>query len=273
MHRGGYMAKRFTGTDKWSKAWFCALNNDEKVIWMYILDKCDHAGFFNKNYTLASFETKCAVNDEVLNKIFQHKIIHINEQKCWIRSFVSYQYGSLNDNVKAHKSVLTLLKKYENHIKENKQLANTYVTVAKQLPNSCLTVQDKDKDKDKDQEKGGVGGKNIKLDFNALYNYYPRKQGKSRGFQKCRVEIKTPSDYELLKIAIARYKDHVEKASMDPKFVKHFSTFMSEWRDWLDEKNGSCEIKTAQQKWQEDFILKGEEEERIKSESLRLLKN
>ncbi len=67
------------------------------------------------------------------------------------------------------------------------------------------------------------------------YKTYPAKKGKTRGFAKLKKEIRTETDFRNLLAAIEKYKksDDVKRG-----FVKHFSTFAGEWRDWLDPDAG-----------------------------------
>lgn len=74
------------------------------------------------------------------------------------------------------------------------------------------------------------------LDFNILYQNYPRKRGKSPGIKKCTTQVKTMERYELLKVAIDNYAAHCQNEGVENKFRKHFSTFMNEWEDWIDYK-------------------------------------
>ena len=71
------------------------------------------------------------------------------------------------------------------------------------------------------------------FDFDALYQFYPRKRGKQCGIEKCRKAIKNESDYRDLKTAIENYAKHCKETEVAPKFQKYFSTFMNDWRDWL----------------------------------------
>lgn len=66
-----------------------------------------------------------------------------------------------------------------------------------------------------------------------VYKTYPRKLGKSPGLKKAKKEIKKTSDLENLKTAIQNYRSHLERENIEPKFTMHFSTFMSQWRDWI----------------------------------------
>lgn len=72
-----------------------------------------------------------------------------------------------------------------------------------------------------------------KFDFEILYQKYPLKLGKSKGIERCEREIKTEEDYRNLSVAIDRYRSHIKAQGIEEKFIKHFSTFMSTWRDWL----------------------------------------
>jgi hypothetical protein len=38
------MAKRLTDSNKWNDSWFTNLPMDIKLVWIYLLDACDHAG-------------------------------------------------------------------------------------------------------------------------------------------------------------------------------------------------------------------------------------
>lgn len=72
------------------------------------------------------------------------------------------------------------------------------------------------------------------FDFESLYQKYPRKIGKQDGLKRCRAQIKSEEDYRLLSTAIDHYRNYIRTQGFEEKFIKHFSSFMSSWRDWLD---------------------------------------
>lgn len=80
------------------------------------------------------------------------------------------------------------------------------------------------------------------FDFSNLYASYPRKEGKSLGLRKLKSAIKTLEDFEDLKKAIDNYSKHCQKAGTEKQYIKHFSTFVSEWRDWLDPETGTAVV-------------------------------
>ena len=70
------------------------------------------------------------------------------------------------------------------------------------------------------------------LDFEALYQNYPRKSGKGAGMEACKKKITTLELYLQLEIAIKNYADHCR--DREKKHIKYFSSFMKDWRDWLE---------------------------------------
>lgn len=73
-----------------------------------------------------------------------------------------------------------------------------------------------------------------KFDFESIYKKYPKKEGKSRGFKILKVQIKTKEDYENIIKAIDNYSIYCSTNIKERKYIKHFSTFMGEWRDWIN---------------------------------------
>ena len=55
--------KRFTDTLKWEKEWFLSLEINDKIVWLYLLDKCDEAGLWNVNWGLVSILTGVKVTE------------------------------------------------------------------------------------------------------------------------------------------------------------------------------------------------------------------
>jgi hypothetical protein len=49
------MAKRFSDSEKWEDPFFTNLTNEYKLAWIYLLDKCDHAGFYKVNLKIMNF--------------------------------------------------------------------------------------------------------------------------------------------------------------------------------------------------------------------------
>ena len=49
------LAKRFVDTKIWDKQRFRKLRLKQKLLWLYIVTKCDHAGIWDADFEAASF--------------------------------------------------------------------------------------------------------------------------------------------------------------------------------------------------------------------------
>jgi hypothetical protein len=71
--------------------------------------------------------------------------------------------------------------------------------------------------------------------FEEIYNLYPKKEGKQAGHK---VYLKlSGEEIPQLQTAIANYCR--AKSGTEAQYLKMFSTFMGEWKDWLDPKTGT----------------------------------
>lgn len=89
---------------------------------------------------------------------------------------------------------------------------------------------------------------NIREFLEVAYQLYPRKLGKSQGIKVAMKSIKTKEDLEKLKLAIGKYRAHIEREKTEAKFVMYFSTFMNQWMDWLEDGHGVTEVSQVD-KW------------------------
>lgn len=144
------MAKRFTDTDKWKKPFIRGLQGAYKLLWLYLLDDCDHAGIWQVDLEVAQVRLGEKLILKEALEIFKDKIVVFdNGEKWFIPDFIDFQYSELNPDNRAHSSVISLLSKY-NLIVKNKPLTS---------PLQGAMDKDKDKDKDKDIVKEGKSDK------------------------------------------------------------------------------------------------------------------
>ena len=137
------MAKRFIDTKLWDKAWFRKLDPKSKLVWIYIVTRCDHAGVWDCDWEAASFFIGQDVNpnelpDSVVNKMITIEKESDQETQYFIPSFIEYQYGVLRQNSKPHLSVIKRL---------------TEKGLIKHLDKSIFSLKDKDKEEDKSIDK------------------------------------------------------------------------------------------------------------------------
>jgi hypothetical protein len=162
------MSKRFTDTEKWKKPFIKNLKGAYKLLWLYIIDDCDHAGVWQVDMDIAQIRIGEKLDKTTAEKLFGEKIeVFDNGEKWFIPSFIDFQYGKLNTKNRVHNSVIDILESYQN----------------KGLVRGLQGRKDKDKDKDKDKEDiGGVGEKetgswNYKFEhYNPRAKYPPKLQ-------------------------------------------------------------------------------------------------
>lgn len=133
--------KRFTDADKWEDEWFFRLSPFSKLVWMYILDRCDHAGFWKVNRPMAETCLGTRIDWTLTESDLAGRIEPQSGGTIWfVPKFLKFQYPKgLDDNCKPHKGVISILRD-----------RNSLERVTKLFGNSYLRVQDKDKEKDRD---------------------------------------------------------------------------------------------------------------------------
>ena len=129
------MAKRFTDSRKWDDPFFVELPNKYKLLWYFILDKCNHAGIFEFSKRLVDFNLNDSYTKNEILEVFNGRIEVLKSGKWFIKKFICYQYGELSEANRAHNSVINILQK-----------EGAY----KGLISPIQGYKDKDKDKDKD---------------------------------------------------------------------------------------------------------------------------
>jgi hypothetical protein len=109
------------------------------------------------------------------------------------------------------------------------------------FPESLATDRDPDPDPDPDRSPEGeqVGNQldlvteqpKPRFNFDAVYQLYPRKQGKAEGMKAVRAKVKTEADFQLLGTFVARMDRDWRGA--DTSKCPYWSTFVNQerWRD------------------------------------------
>jgi len=108
------MAKRFTDTDKWKKGFMRSLPAKYKLLWLYMLDDCNHAGVWETDFEVASIRIGSKISEKDAAKVFaSHIKIFDKGNKWFIPKFIDFQYGTLNENSRPHQAVIKLLDIYD----------------------------------------------------------------------------------------------------------------------------------------------------------------
>ena len=136
------MSKRFTDTEKWERPWFRKLPLKHKLLWCYVLDKCDQAGVWYVDFELAGFIIGETFDRNEAEGLFS-KQIKVFGDRWLVTDFAEFQYGSFRESPHPF----------------HRKLVGIIDRVSEGYKWGINTLQDKDKDKDKDK-KGSVRGNN-----------------------------------------------------------------------------------------------------------------
>lgn len=152
------MSKRFTDTGKWKDPWFATLRPAFKLLWLFIIDECDHAGIWKVNMELARYHIgKPFVADEVL-KAFEHRVQPFDDGAYWlVVKFVEFQYGRLKPASPMHQSIVRRLAAFGLDQDYPASAGWNHTHPAPTLPLPCPQgggrVKEKEKEEDKEKEK------------------------------------------------------------------------------------------------------------------------
>lgn len=155
------MAKRFTDTLIWEKEWFMKLPVKHKCLFRFLTERCDPAGVWEPNWTLATIYIgeKCDASDLML---LNDQIEKLPNGKIWLTGFINFQYGKLSEKSPAHIPVFKSIEK--NNLKDRvyNRVSNT------------LMEKEKEMEEDKEEEVKGVQGENyITVDDEKIFDVMP----------------------------------------------------------------------------------------------------
>ena len=111
------MAYRFTDTNKWNDAWFLELKPSGKLLFNYLCDNCDVAGFIELNPRKWAFdigETQANILG-ALEGLGRGLIYSTSNDCVYVKNFLKHQKNlPLNEKNNAHVGILKCFDKYKN---------------------------------------------------------------------------------------------------------------------------------------------------------------
>lgn len=147
------MAKRFTATEKWDKAWYRKLSPRHKALWQFLVDRCDQVGMWEVDVDSAShFINDVTPITEEDFKIFGPRLEKFGNDKLWIVDFVSFQCGDLSEKSPAHKPIFKLLKKYNLLNRVLVTLSNRVLEIEKEIEKEEEGEKEVEKEKERPKE-------------------------------------------------------------------------------------------------------------------------
>jgi hypothetical protein len=104
------MPYRFTDTAKWEDKWFSGLKPVEKLLFLYLCDNCDPAGFIEINIRRWAFDLQASehIVEGALKGVEKSFIYSTCKNYIYIRNFLRHQKNyPLNENNRAHRGVIS----------------------------------------------------------------------------------------------------------------------------------------------------------------------
>lgn len=115
--------KRFTETQKWDDPWFREIHGSHKLVFLYILDRCNNAGFWEVDLSALAFHTKLEPKHfEGAFKALERGLQGASGW-VWVKNFLKHQKNdSLNAANPAHRQIIALLKDQAERFPDSKSL-------------------------------------------------------------------------------------------------------------------------------------------------------
>ena len=132
------MAKRLSDTEKWNDDWFVGLDNDLRIIWIWLLDNCSHAGVCKRSINILNKNCNTSITEAQLIDKMEGRLLVV-ENLWFIPKFLKFQYTTLNSQKPV---IISVVKELEKH--------NLTGMIPESFGNDYRIIKDKDKDKDKD---------------------------------------------------------------------------------------------------------------------------
>ena len=177
------MAKRLSDSNKWNDNWFNELPADVKLIWLYILDTCDHAGVYKVSFKSIRFYTGTQRTETEIIEYLKDRI-YIADDKWFIPKFITFQYKNFFTSktpaiVSARELLIShnIIQPNDNVLPTfNKELCNPLLTLIEPLSNDYIRTKDMDMNIDKETDKAKAivldSDTNTVLSYGVAYKLY-----------------------------------------------------------------------------------------------------
>lgn len=219
------MAYRYTNTEKWSDAWFTDLSSNEKLIFCYLCDICDTAGFVEIHLKKIEFDTKISLDDVkvAMKKLKKAYILSDDRKILFLWNFIKHQKNlPLRRDNNAHLGIYKRFDIYNSRFSKNLILEiHKDINLASNQGLFSLYGNDKGNiELDKEEI--------VNTEFERFWNLYDYKVGKKECLKKWNT-LPTSKRRKIFEILPTWKLQFNEKA-----FKPHPITFLTGER-WNDE--------------------------------------
>ena len=114
---------RFTETLKWDDIWFRSLSGYHKLAFIYIIERCDNAGFWEVDMDAMQFHTKLSTQHcEGAIKALERGLVGASGW-VWVKNFLRHQKNfPLRSDNPAHRQIIGIIERQVKIFPESKNL-------------------------------------------------------------------------------------------------------------------------------------------------------
>lgn len=230
------MAKRFIDSEIFSDSWFMDISTNAKVLWLYFITNCDHAGILKLNKRLCEFQTGIKNMNTTMKEI-SNKLMELGEECYFIPKYIEFQYPNFpQSNVRQQQGAIKILTQFGLFDGEKITLTKQSETLNKELERVNNSY---DSDTVTESKEDNIITKAAMSKFDFFRKKYPgTKRGNEtefNNFKKKHKDIETV--IEMLLPALEKQIAIREEKGRQGKFVpewKNLQTWINN-RCWEDE--------------------------------------
>lgn len=238
--------KRFTETDKWKDPWFRKLPPKIKLLWSWLCDQCDAAGFVQPDWELISFQTGEELDGDSLSELGDR--VEMIGDEIWVRAFVAFQYGALSRACKPHMKVIAALER------RGISISGTKIdTLSIPFPKGIQRDKEEEEDKEEDKKEGGVGEtKAPPALIEELVNLYPGNGNRYDAMRYLGEKLSVGINPETIRLGVLSHRAAIAKLPKDQlRWVPSIQNYFlhERWRDDPAGRPWSIESDSPQKAW------------------------
>ena len=252
------MAKRFIDTELFDDPWYMDLSKEAKLLWVYVITKCDHAGIISYNKKLWKFQTDIEQIETVIKEL-GNRLISVTEEYFFIPNYIKYQYPNFpNSKVKQQQSALEILNKFNINI-------NSYLTLKKPL----IKGYDNDNDNDNDNISEKIIESNILTETCSFFGISEINQ--PRAFIEISKFINTLTHRNRIDYYINQFKYYKLLKKEAHQQVHNWQNYIGTVEDKQYYENGAWNIQDWEKKYNDyknSLNINSDSQQTIKSKKL-----
>lgn len=219
--------KRFTETSKWDDPWFRSLTGPQKLVFLYIIDRCNNAGFWERDEESLIFHTR--LDQKHISGAIEGLNRGLIERDgwFWVKRFLRHQKNeNLNPGNNAHLQIIALLKEQAERFNGVPEF-DAFLGAVQGLTSPTGKVKVKDSPGRRRVQGGTTEG------FDQFWQSYPRKVGKGDAEDAWK-KHECDSLLPIILSAVSSARNSSDWSKDGGQYIPHPATWLNR-RGWEDQ--------------------------------------